>query len=213
MDKRKYSRHSIRLQNYDYTQIGFYFITICVQNKACIFGNIKSNKMLLSDIGELVKHRWLDIPHHFSNVLLHEYVVMPNHIHGIIEICRDTACRVRVNNIYKNEYTDTACRVPTVEQFGISEKQTDMSEKQTDTACRVPTVEQFGKPVNGSIPTIIRSYKSAVTKQLHKDGFIGQIWQRNFYEHIIRNENDYQNITKYIINNPINWEKDKLYNI
>ena len=150
-----------------------------------MFGDIKNDVMTINDTGEIAKQCWLNIPKHFPNIVLREYVIMPNHIHGILEITNNEN-NINVNNCRK---IDIHCR---------------------GTACRALTFEQFGDPIKGSIPTIIRSYKSAVTKQLHNDGFIGSIWQRNYYEHIIRNDDDYKNIVEYIIYNPAKWVEDKL---
>ena len=77
-------RKSIRLKGYDYTQAGLYFITICCQNRECLFGNIINGEMILNDAGNIANECWLAIPNHFPNVVLHEFVIMPNHIHGII---------------------------------------------------------------------------------------------------------------------------------
>ena len=84
--KQNFHRRSIRLQGYDYSQNGFYFLTICTQNKEWYFGEVKNHKMILSEIGRVVEICWNDIPNHFPQIILHEYVIMPNHIHGIIEI-------------------------------------------------------------------------------------------------------------------------------
>ena len=125
--------------------------------------------MVLSPIGKIAQEYWVEIPEHFKHIELDEFVVMPNHIHGIIII----------------------------------------NDNRRDTACRVPT-NQFGKPVPGSLPTIIRSYKSAVTKQINerrkRPG--KKLWQRNFYEHIIRNDKELPQIRKYIIDNPMKWQLD-----
>ncbi len=83
---KKHHRRSIRLKDYDYSQEGLYFITICVQNKICLFGNMAEGKMTLNIVGEMIKKEWLKIPERFPNTALHEYVVMPNHFHAIIEI-------------------------------------------------------------------------------------------------------------------------------
>ena len=189
MNKYVNNRRSIRLKDYDYSQIGYYFLTVCVQKKVCIFGDVENNKMILSDIGKLANQCWLNIPQHFPNVLLHEYVVMPNHIHGIIEI---------TNNENNDNSVGTNNNSPIKIPQCLSEQANNNSPLQ--------------KGTSRTIGSIIRGFKIGVTKQLHNDGFVGQIWQRNYYEHIVRNEDDYRNIVEYIINNPTNWEEDKLYN-
>ena len=82
----KHHRHSIRLKGYDYAQAGLYFITICVQNRKCLYGDITNGKMNLNDAGRMVENQWLMLPQRFANIHLHEYIVMPNHFHAILEI-------------------------------------------------------------------------------------------------------------------------------
>src|SRR5690606_984498 len=80
------NRRSIRLQGYDYSQPGLYYLTLSTRDRLCIFGEIRNNKMVLNDIGHHAEKCWLQIPTHFPNTVLHEYIIMPNHLHGIIEI-------------------------------------------------------------------------------------------------------------------------------
>jgi putative transposase len=166
-------RHSIRLKGYDYSQTGMYFITICVHDKVHLFGEIFNHKMILNSAGEIAKKCWLEIPNHYPNVILHEYVIMPNHVHGIIEIIN----AVGVQNFEP---------LP-------------------------PQKNRYQKIIPCSIGSIIRGFKIGVTKWFHKNTNIIDLWQRNYYEHIIRNEKSHNNISEYIINNPINWQKDRFY--
>ena len=80
------NRRSIRLQGYDYSQPGLYYLTLSTRDRLCIFGEIRNNKMVLNDIGHHAEKCWLQIPTHFPNTVLHEYIIMPNHLHGIVEI-------------------------------------------------------------------------------------------------------------------------------
>ena len=165
-------RRSIRLQGYDYSRAGLYFITICSQARKCLFGVIKDGKMILNEGGKIANDCWLKIPEHFPNAVLHEYIVMPNHIHGIIELT-----------------------------------ETDLTNE--------PQYNEFQKIIPRSIGSIIRGYKIGVTKWFRNNAKpVGvqnfeplQVWQRNYYEHIIRNEQSYQNICNYIIDNPSNWKE------
>jgi len=163
------------LPGYDYSQAGAYFITICTYNRQLLYGEIHDCEIHLNSVGMMVEKTWSEIPDHFLNVKLGEFVVMPNHIHGIIEII----------------LPDVEARhaVPLHEE----------------------TFEAFGKPVPGSIPTIIRSFKSAASKRYHEliHNDTSHLWQRNYYEHVIRDEIDYQAIHDYIMTNPLNWEKDE----
>ena len=177
-------RRSIRLKGYDYSKEGLYFVTICVQNRECLFGEIKNGAMSLNDAGEIARHELIDTPKHRKNVILHEHIIMPNHVHIIIEIaaCRGVACYAQSLDI------DTNTKYANGTNLGV--------------ARYAPTIST--KP--GTLSAIVRAYKSAVSKQL---GF--SYWQRNYYEHIIRNERSYQKISEYIQNNPQNWRNDKFY--
>ena len=166
-------RRSIRLKGYDYTQAGAYFVTVCTHKRACLFGEIVQDEMHASDIGALVSRCWDEIPIHFPDAELDSFVLMPNHLHGII-VLRDTPQRTL-----------------------------DVSEK-------------FGKPVSGSIPTIVRSFKSAVTRAvgMHvgaRHAVPLRVWQRNYWEHVVRHESELAQIREYIENNPGQWLLDKLY--
>jgi len=177
-------RYSIRLKNYDYTQTGGYFITICTQYRECLFGDITNGKMILNECGKIVRNEWLKTAKIRREIKLDAYVVMPDHFHGIL--------------IINNCCTGTARRI----------HNGDGSTR--GTARRAPTMEQFGRPVPGSIPTMVRSFKSAVTKRINelRNTPGAKCWQRNYYEHIIRNENELNRIRQYIIHNPANWYND-----
>jgi len=167
----RYDRRSIRLQNYDYTQNGAYFITICTHNRECVFGSVINGQMQLNEEGKIAELCWQHIPQHFPQSTLDEFVVMPNHIHGLI-ILDNSATLIR-----------------------------------DQPAVPLLAHEQFSKPVSGSIPTIVRSYKSAVTKQINAlwQTPSHTFWQRNYYEHIVRNLTEMEKIHRYIANNPASW--------
>jgi putative transposase len=178
-DPNKHHRRSIRLKHYDYASLGAYFVTICTYNRQCLFGQITDGKMVLNDAGREVEHCWNEIPAHFPHVALDEFVVMPNHVHGIIVITVGVRHAVPLPNPVQ------------------------------------PKSEHFQKPIAGSIPTIIRSFKSAVTKRINQTRKTPGVtlWQRNYYERIIRNENEMNTIRQYIINNPLNWRSDENYKL
>jgi len=173
-------RKNIRLQGYDYSQPGRYFITICTKDREFLFGDIMNGTMFLTKYGEIAENELINIPSHYDNVDINKFVIMPNHIHILISLCRDG---------------------------------------DEDTARRVPTRERFGKPTKESIPTIIRSFKSATTNAIRK--YVGTrravsyntaniyaVWQNRYHDHIIRNEKSYRHIYEYIENNPMQWESD-----
>jgi REP element-mobilizing transposase RayT len=171
-------RKSIRLKGYDYSQPGLYFITICVQDRKHLFGKIENKEMILNEAGKIAEACWQEIPEHFPNVKLHEYIIMPNHVHGIVEI-------VGAEN-FLPQYS------------------------QTDTVSPVGAENILPQH---SIGSIVKGFKIGVTKWFRNNKvgaikILSSIWQRNYYEHIIRNEQSFEHITAYIINNPSNWADD-----
>ncbi len=177
--KNKYRIESARLQNWNYGWNGKYFVTIVTKNREHYFGKIVNEKIHFSEIGKIANECWYAIPEHFPFVILDEFCVMPNHIHGIIVI----------NNQNDNKCRDVACNVST-DNVTNSKKMSDIA------------------PKPGSLSTIIRSYKSAVTKSVNENNYTFG-WQSRFYEHIIRNEKSLNRIRNYIRNNPNNWYNDK----
>jgi REP element-mobilizing transposase RayT len=176
----KHQRRSIRLPEYDYSQPGAYYVTIVAWQRDCLFGEVMEGEMRLTKFGLVAKQQWEKLPRRFPNIELGAFVIMPNHMHGIIVIING---RGTAGN--RNDHDRELSR-------------------------RAPTREQFQKPVKGSVPTIIRSYKSAVAYRINLMRGTEDIpvWQRNYYEHIIRNEQDLQNKTDYIEANPKLWYED-----
>ncbi len=159
-----YSRRSIRLQHYDYSQNGGYFVTVCTHQRQSLFGEIMGGKMVLNMMGIMVRKHWLMLENKFNTIQLDEFIIMPNHFHGIL--------------IIKN---------------GM-----DRAIMQMHTAT-------LGK--------ILAFFKYQTTKEMNQiqNQGIKKLWQRNYYEHIIRNEKSLHNIRAYIIANPSNWKKDNLF--
>jgi len=169
------------LSGFDYSSEGVYFVTICVQDRACIFGSIQNGEMFMRREGQIARQCWLDIPRHFDHVHTDEFQIMPNHLHGIL-ILGD---------------------VDTIRDF-------DGVGAQHAVPLQANTTELFGRPVSGSLATIIRSYKSAVTKLIRRDRNNPNdiVWQRNYYESIVRTKEALGHIRQYIKDNPVNWGKD-----
>ena len=167
----KFHRRSVRLKCFDYSNSGWYYITICVQHFKCSFGDIHEDKMNLSEIGLVARDCWETIPDHFPYVKLDEFIIMPNHLHGIIII-------------------DRSVRAQHVEPIQDERK--------------------FQNIVTGSLSSIIRSYKAAVTKKCRERDNDFE-WHRNFYEHIIRNDKELFYIRKYIRYNALKWRDDDEY--
>ena len=204
----KYNRRSTRLKNYDYSREGHYFITICTQDKLHLFGEIVDEVMVLGVAGEMMVHWYSELENKFKHIKNHEMIIMPNHIHFIMEIVGADLC-VRPNvdakmfvrpNMDENKMTGM--------QHKRAETQSQRAETQSqraDTQVRpyVGDVVQWFKTMttNGYIKMV----KNGTTPPFKK-----RIWQRNYYEHVIRDDVDYNRIATYIINNPMTWGDDVL---
>jgi putative transposase len=175
-----FRRRSIRLRDYDYREEAAYFITICTFHRACIFGEIIDGTMQINASGKIAAACWEAIPAHFPRVECDAFVVMPNHIHGIVAI---------VENI-SGVGAQHAAPIPQPTQ-GITSNNV----------------------ASGSIGAVVRSFKSAVTRQINLlDNTPGEIiWQRNYHEHIIRSESSLNTLRQYVEQNPARWNEDKLH--
>ncbi|MFT6106240.1 MAG: REP element-mobilizing transposase RayT [Rickettsiales bacterium] len=196
-DPKVHRRRSIRLKNYDYSQSGAYFITICCKDKKCLFGKIIDGKMILNKFGNVAYDEWIRTAELRKNIVLDEFVIMPNHIHGIIiirtpAITNNESFAVQTNN----------------ESVGANCIRPNVTTKNNINVTKNGKCNHPQKGTSQTIGAIIRGYKSTITKRIN---FSKSIWQKNYYEHIIRNENSYQSITNYISTNPENWAKDTLY--
>lgn len=160
----KHHRRSIRLKGYDYSQTGLYFITICTHNRAYLFGDVANGEMIANDAGRMIADEWLKLPDRFKNLVLHQYAVMPNHFHAIMEIAGIATANKTIGDM-----------------IGAFES--------------ISTVEYIrGVKTNDWQP------------------FDRKLWQRNYWEHIIRDEMSYFKISEYITTNPANWDNDTLKN-
>jgi REP element-mobilizing transposase RayT len=195
--KELHQRKSIRLKGYDYSQAGLYFITICVQNRECLFGKIANKKMNLNDAGKMVKNEWLELPKRFQNIQLHEYTVMPNHFHAILEIIPVGATLV----VAQNDVDDHT-------QNNVTNSKNGQPQNGQPQGI-APTDKTVGDMVGAFESIVTVEYIRGVNNN-NWQPFDGKLWQRNYWEHIIRNENEYNRIAQYIFDNPIKWKNDKL---
>ena len=174
---RNLKRKSIRLKAFNYSQVGGYYITLCSLGRICLFGRICDDQIILGHFGKIVFEEWLNTPILRSNVQLGEFIVMPNHFHGIIII---------------NENRRGVLQYAPTDEYHSSN------------AFRSPSQ---------TVGSIVRGFKSAVTNKINRlRNLPGQpVWQRNYFEHIIRNDADMRRIEEYIFNNPKNWKSDENY--
>jgi REP element-mobilizing transposase RayT len=170
-------RRSIRLKEYDYLQVGAYFVTICTHNRECLFGDINNGEMKLNNAGRVVRNVWNNLPAGYFNIETDEFVVMPNHIHGIILIVGAQFIAPDGNQNTTNQ--------DVINQGAMN---------------RAPTLGE-----------IVRTSKVRCTHAINRiNNTVGvPLWQRNYYEHIIRNEAELNKTREYIVNNPLNWESDE----
>lgn len=183
--KNKYRISSARLQTWDYSNNGAYFITICTQNRHHFFGHIKNQEMQLSEIGILAEKFWYEIPNHFSMVELGNFVVMPNHVHGILIIDKSN----------DESFVETRhCLVSTIHTNSIIGS------------------SRFQNQGKNTISSIVGSNKSIVTKMSRQIN-PNFAWQSRFHDHIIRNSKSFDTIQNYIEQNPLKWKEDTFYNL
>lgn len=170
-DKEKHHRRSIRLQEYDYSQAGAYFVTVCAWNKECLFGEIGDGKFVHSDAGEVVADVWHRLPERYPSAEMDEFVVMPNHFHGIVVL---------------KDRVGAGLALPGSKQKGAAS----------------------GAPTLGDV---VRTFKSlsavTVNRSLGRQGI--PLWQRNYYEHVIRDERELHAVREYIRYNPLKWDEDE----
>jgi putative transposase len=168
-------RRSIRLRDFDYAQTGAYFVTICAHERVCLFGELVDNEVQLNDAGKVVKACWLAVSTHFLDVDLDAFVVMPNHLHGIVVITDRVVGAKNVSPLRDN--VDTRRR----------------------------PIQSPSK----TIGSIVRGFKIGVTKWFRENEHGGKVWQRNYYEHVIRNGESLSRIRQYIHENPTRWAFDR----
>jgi len=167
-------RKALRLAGYNYATPGAYYITICTHGRKSIFGMIEDRTMNLNDYGRIVEKCWFNLPDHYPNIQLGEWIIMPNHIHGIIEIVTVGAGSQTLPNV----------------RAGLKP---------------APTTKK-----HHGIPEIVRAFKTFSSRRINKlrNTPGTPVWQRNYFEHIIRNKKSMQQISNYIRNNPLHWSGD-----
>ncbi len=201
--KQRYHRRSTRLMGYDYSKPGFYFVTICTKNRQNLFGEISNNLMDLNDAGKMVLNCWLEIQDHYPHVKLHEFIIMPNHIHGILEI-REKQNHVNAENPHVG--------VQNIEPLHGDSLHGDSLNEESQTRKLDQPENRYQHIIPGSLGSIIRGFEIGVTKWFRTNTDIHTVWQRNFHDTIIRSKWSMRIISRYIINNPQNWNNDEFFN-
>ena len=186
-DQDRHHRRSIRLRGHDYAQPGAYFVTVCTRDRESLLGDVVNGEMRLNGAGEIVRRCWVDIRRHFPHIALDAGIIMPNHLHGIIvitEFRRGEASTVHIDAPKKRPEPDAS-----------------------------PLRQHPNGTQPGSLSAIVQNFKSISTRKMNiTRGTPGTpVWQRSFYEHVIRNDEDLNAIRQYILTNPANWTTDENY--
>ena len=182
-----------RLKDFDYSSGNLYFVTSCVKDRTCCLGYIEKGKLQLNIYGEIANAQWFWLAKQYTYVDLHAIIVMPNHIHGIIEIHKD------VNHYWS--FDVRTGRDLSLHQTTLHQPKMDKS----DCSCTGIKIK--------SLSELIGAYKTTSSKQIHLAGMNNFAWQRSFYDHIIKGKIAYLNISNYLNNNPLNWKKDDFFYI
>jgi len=183
--KNKYRVESTRLKGWDYSSPGAYFITICTKNREWLFGDVVQKSMFLNNNGKIVEKCWFDLPRHYENLELDQFVIMPNHVHGIMMIDIETVPASRVETGLKPVSTETS-----------TAKTTDMDNRK--------------KKPHGLFE-FVRALKTFSARRIneHRKTYGKPVWQTRFYDRIIRDDNELYRIRNYIMDNPANWKNDE----
>ena len=176
----KHHRRSIRLCNYDYSRAGAYFITVCTRNRECLLGDMVEGRMYLNEVGRLAQAAWEELPLHYPHVDLDVWKIMPNHVHGIVVL--------------------TAEGVESHEGAGLGQVSN----------LPLPSSNANAGAVRHGLPEVIRAFKTFSARRINALlGTVGTpFWQRNYYEHVIRDEESLNRIRRYIVDNPARWSED-----
>ncbi len=211
-----HKRRSIRLKDYDYSSPGAYFVTICTKNRECLFGHIEGDAMVVNDAGRMMESVWNDLPNHYANISLDAFVVMPNHVHGIIII----------NDGVRFPVHGGSCKGGTSEggstKGGLETRPYSECINKNDVGAgfkpaldiQADDINRAGfKPAptkNHGLPEIVRGFKTYSAKKINKSSNTPglPLWQRNYYDHIIRNEKSLEETREYIVSNPLKWDND-----
>ncbi|MDD5731871.1 MAG: hypothetical protein PHU42_03205 [Patescibacteria group bacterium] len=195
------NRKSIRLKEYDYSEPGDYFITICTEDGKCLFGEVVDGEMVLNEIGKITEKCCLEIPKHFPNVELDIFQIMPNHLHFILSILEEennsNGCRGVIHDAHKKNI--------------LNNKEGVIYDAPTGTELAIKFDKKYFSKISsdqGLLSRSIQGFKAAVTRICNKQDLKIE-WQRGFYDHIIRNEKSYDEIYTYILSNPQTWDRDR----
>ena len=213
-------RRSLRLKDYDYASAGAYFVTVCTHDRQCLFGEIVASEMTLNEIGQIAQDQWHQLPKRFENIELDAFIVMPDHIHGVIFIIDQSRVGVprglppvagftpAQDGNGQPEIGQPEIGQPDIGQPDIGQPDIGQPEIGQPEIGQPDIGQPQGLPLRGTIGDIVGTYKSLVLHECLKiykanNEFMGKLWQRNYYEHIIRDEFELNKTRMYIEGNPL----------
>lgn len=213
-----HNRRSTRLKGFDYSKPGFYFVTVCIHDtKQSLFGEIINGKMVLNRYGKIVRDEWVKTSQKRDNVKIDEFIIMPNHMHGIIQICNNDQdanpvgayCHTpSIENKTNGAYVDTPLRENQINGINVD---TPLRENQTnginvETPLHKNQMQKLKSPSN-TVGSIVRGFKGVakILINLLRNTPGKVVWQRNYHDHIVRDDGSLSRIRQYIRNNPLQW--------
>ena len=218
--KGKYKSSSNRLKDWDYSSEAIYFITIVCENRECIFGTVENNQMILNASGQIIKNELFKSVEIRNNWIFHNWIIMPNHIHLLVEIIESHDVETHDVETHHAETHRSASH---------ESNENDINPHNVETHCGASLRDDFPKRLTrkpNSISSFVAIFKSVTTKQIvdlrSRDALqcvstgcvsTEKIWQSNYHDHIVRNYNSFEIIHQYISNNPGNWENDSINSI
>jgi putative transposase len=203
------NRKQIRLPNFDYSENGYYFVTVSTYDRRNIFGRIENNQAILNDAGNMIDFWWSEIPVHFCGVRLEQRIIMPNHIHAIINIVGADRCVRPILNNNTPPIPDDDIRTSSK-----TERYPEIMGRQMSDHDRIGNdgrTHRSAPTVSGMIQWFKTMSTNDYIRNVKNNGwppFNKRLWQRSFHDHIIRNERSLNAIRRYIAKNPVNWEQD-----
>ena len=191
-------RRAIRLRGYDYTQQGAYFVTICTWGRLCALGDVVDSEMVLSDAGQLAQAAWQALPQHYPGVRLDAWVIMPNHVHGIIVL--EAGQRAGLKPAPTDDVRPAAGRTPARSDGARAGQRAGLK----------PAPTRLSPDPKPALSELVRAFKTFSARRINtaRNTVGSPFWQRNYYEHVIRDDDTLNRIRQYIVDNPAKWHED-----
>jgi REP element-mobilizing transposase RayT len=197
-------RRAMRLAGYDYAEAGAYFLTVCTQGKRCLFGEVVGGEMRLNRPGKIVRETWDGLPRHYPHVELDAFVVMPSHVHGVIVLVGAGLKPALIGELHTDD-AKTGLKRAGLKPALIGELHTDDAKTGLKRAGLKPAPTK-----RHGLPEIVRAFKTFSARRINEMRATPgvRLWQRNYYEHVIRDDAEWNLVREYIVYNPSRWDED-----